>query len=533
MFNPRPILLLRLCKIMVVGLLLWGSNMAVFAQKSPKKINFRADRLEYDEAYLPGVDRFIGNVVFNHEKTLGYCDSAHFYKDRNFMVGFGERIKIKLNDSLTLYGKYLTYDADAKIITISRNVILKDNYSALYTDSLIYKTDLEHGYYLTGGRMVNEKNVLTSIIGNYYTQLNKIILKEKVTLLSESYNMHCDSLAFNTETETAYFICRTTLKSDENTIYTNSGWYDTKQDITLLIDSVELFNNTQYITGDSLFYDKNLRFGVGYQNVIIVDTVKNYVVKGNYVEHYELGGTSIVTDSSLAILIDNGDSLFLHADTLKIFFDSLQALQNIQAYNQVKFYRHDIQGACDSLSYLSLDSLLIMFYNPVIWSGENQLSADTIKFHIIDSSYIIAHLLKAGFIISSLFDETAFNQIKGLTITGYIINQELKQVNVNGNAECLYYILEEDSSLVGINTSATSEMRIMLTNNEVNSITFFNAPDGMLHPDEMLSEKERFFKGFQWLIQYRAMSPIDIFHTPIPRQKKSMLEIESENLKTD
>ncbi len=505
-------------------LLIWLTSSFIFAQKTPKKISFKANRLEYDESYLPGVDRFIGNVVFTHEKTIGYCDSAHFYQDRNFMEGFGDRIKIKLNDSLTLYGKYLTYDADKRVITISRNVILKDNYSALYTDSLIYKTDTEHGYYLTGGRMVNQKNTLTSKIGDYYTPLNKIVLRGDVKLISESYRAHCDSLAFNTETETAFFICKTILVSDENTIFTNSGWYNTKDDITFLIDSVKLLNETQTIIGDSIYYDRNLRFGIGYQNVVITDTVKSYVVKGNYAEHYELGGTSIVTDSSLAILIDNGDSLYLHADTLKINFDSLSQLQSLEAFHHVKFSRHDVQGASDSLSYITQDSILTMFYNPVIWSGENQLSADTIRFYIIDSANITVHLLKAGFIVSSLYDETEFNQIKGLNIIGYILNQELRQVDVNGNAECLYYIVEEDSSLIGINSSATSEMRIFLTNNEVNSITFFNAPDGILHPDEMLTRKERFLKGFQWLSQYRAATPLDIFHTPIPRSKSNYFE---------
>ncbi len=500
-------------------ILLLGIFLSVSAQNGPKKINFRANRLEYDEAYLPGVDRFKGNVVFTHDQTTGYCDSAHFYKDRNYMEGFGERIRINLNDSLTLYGKYLTYDADLKIITISRNVILRDNNSALYTDSLVYHTNTEHGYYLTGGRMVSKDNILTSLIGNYYTNLNRIILEGNVKLVNNSYQMTCDSLAYNTETETTYFISRTKLTSEENIIYTNSGWYNTRKDVTLLVDSVELHNKTQFLTGDSIYYDKNLRFGIGHQNIVVIDSSKNYIIKGNYVEHYELGGTSVVTDSSLVILIENEDSLYLHADTLKIFFDSLQEPQHIQAYNKVKFYRSDMQGACDSLSYLTNDSILIMYYNPVIWSGMNQLSADTIRFYIEDSSNIRVYLIKSGFIVSSLYEETEFNQIKGLTITGYIQNQDLKRVDVNGNAECLYYIQEEDSSLVGINSSATSEMRIFLENNEVTSITFFNSPDGILHPENMLTPKERLLRDFRWLIQYRALSPKDIFHTPIPRYK--------------
>lgn len=492
----------------------------LWAQTTPKKINFRANTLEYDEHYMPGVDRFIGSVVFSHDRTVGYCDSAHFYKDRNYMEGFGKRIKIIINDSTFLYGEYLTYDADKKIITISRNVILKDSKSILYTDSLVYHTDTEVGYYITGGRMISKDNVLTSFIGYYYTPLNKIVLKKNVRLISNNYTMECDSLTYNTQEETAYFISRTKLISDENTIYTLSGWYNTTKDLALLIDNVELFNKTQHICGDSIFYDRNLRFGIGYHNVVIVDTAKGYIVKGNYIEHHELGGISVVTDSSLLILVEKErDSLFLHADTLKLFFDSLQEPQLIQTYNHVKFYRNDLQGVCDSLLFYVQDSTLIMYYNPVLWSGENQLSADTIRFLMLDSSHIKVELLKSSFIASSLFEEKEFNQIKGLKIVGYIFEKELTKVNVIGNAECLYFILEEDSSLIGINSSVTSEMTILFENNEVNSITFFNTPDGLLYPEQQLEQSERLLKNFSWLINYRSRTPAEIFHTPIPRYK--------------
>ena len=93
-------------KILLITLLHLLGISLLFSQSTPRKINFRANTLEYDEYFMPGVDRFIGNVVFSHEQTIGYCDSAHFYKDRNYMEGFGERIKIVINDSTFLYGKF-------------------------------------------------------------------------------------------------------------------------------------------------------------------------------------------------------------------------------------------------------------------------------------------------------------------------------------------------------------------------------------------------------------------------------------------
>ena len=500
------IILIFLC------LLSWSAN-------AQTKINFRADMLDYDEAVLPGVERFTGNVVFNHGNTIGYCDSAYHYSDKNILEGFGENVRIHVNDSVTLYGKYLFYDGNTKIASISRDVVLMDNTSALYTDSLIYDLEQDVGYYLTPGKMINKDNVLTSERGYFYTKLNDALLYDDVKLTSNSYNMDCQALKYNTQSEMVYFISRTHMVSDDNTIYTSSGWYNMATDIANLMQDVVIYNETQRLSGDTIYYDKNKRFGIGRSNVVIIDSAENYKATGNYIEHYETGGYSTITDRGQLILIDRRDSMYMHADTIKILFDSVRNPLLMRAYNHTKFYRKDIQGACDSLTYDIPDSLLTMFYNPVIWSGENQLTADTIFFEILDSINIRADLRKSGFIVATLFDDEEFNQIKGLNIIGHIQNRKLVEVDVIGNAECLYYIQEDDNSLMGVNSSTTSEMKILFENNEVQSIIFYNNPNGNIYPLDQLNEKDKLLKDFRWLKTYRSMCPNDIFHTPIPREK--------------
>jgi hypothetical protein len=259
--------------------------------------------------------------------------------------------------------------------------------------------------------------------------------------------------------------------------------------------------------------------------VRVVDTAKNYILQGNYMEYFERDGMSTATDSALLILIDEKDSLYLHADTLNILLDSLQDPQLMLAYNHVKFYRADMQGACDSMAYIMTDSILTLYYNPVLWSGENQLTADTIRFHFLPDDETRVDFIKSGFITSSLFEETEFNQIKGMNIVGYIRNKQLYQVDVINNAECLYYILEEDTSLIGINYSVTSEMTIFLEDNKVKSITLYNNPDGKIYPDDALSEEDKILKDFRWLKRYRPFAIPDIFHTPMPRTKQEEVNV--------
>lgn len=412
------------------------------------KIRYRADMGFYDEDYLPGAQRLIGHVAFAQDNVKGYCDSAYLYEKENYLVAFGDRVKIFVGDSVRIYGRRAYYDGNSKTASIAVRVRLEKGKAYLTTDSLTYDLNSDVGYYTTGGKLVSEDDTLTSVVGRYFTKTDDAFAIKDVCLRSNSYKMFCDSLRYNSISKIAYFISPTHLLSDDNEIFTNSGWYDTKREMSTLVGDVRLYNESQSMLADSVYYERERRFGRAWNNVTIADTVQNYVVKGNFVEHFENGGTSLATDSNLIILIDdNKDSLFLHADTVKIHFKDSNEVELVQAFNHAKFYRNDLQGACDSLVYNAVDSIATMYYNPVVWSDDYQLTGDTIRFTILDSSDMKIELCKDGFIVGGLFNNTEYNQIKGINIIGFIRDKELYQVNIVNNAECVYYVQEEDSSL--------------------------------------------------------------------------------------
>jgi len=510
----------------ILFLFIFSNLFALFAQQQGKKIAFSADWQFHDDDYLPGVDRLIGNVIFTHENTIGYADSAYYYVEDNKMIAFGRPVRIFVNDTVTLYGNRAVYDGNSKISTISRRVILKDNMSILYTDSLIYNTNAGLGYFVTGGKMISNDDTLTSIIGRYNTHTNIANFRRNVVLKNPTYTMTCDSFNYNTDTEVVYFLCRTHLISEDNNIFTNSGWYDTRNDLSHLIDSVKIINNDQELTTDTAYYDKKNGFGIVKNNITLVDTARSFIVKGNYGEYSENGGWTWVTDSALLIMIDKekSDSLYLHADTLKMHFDSAQNPQLMLAYFHVKFFSKDLQGACDSISYNVIDSIGMMFYNPVVWNEKNQLTGDTIRFTVLDSVSQQLELLLNAFIVSDVFDEIEFNQVKGKNIVGMIKDRELKLVHVINNVELIYYVMDEDTLLIGINRMETNEMKMFFKNNEIEELRFYDYPDGKFWADKELPMNDRKLKEFRWLDMYRPKEIADIFINPIPREKLKQSE---------
>ncbi|MEZ5147847.1 MAG: hypothetical protein R2759_12475 [Bacteroidales bacterium] len=172
-----------------------------------------------------------------------------------------------------------------------------------------------------------------------------------------------------------------------------------KQQIPVQPDAY-MITKEQKLVGDSLYYDRALNFGKAYKNVMLQDTVQNMVVYGEYGEFERGAGHAFITDSAMAVLVDKQDSLFLHSDTLFIHFDQDDQVEYMKGFYKTKFYRHDMQGKCDSMIYSFTDSTIFLYHDPVIWSTENQLTADSIRIAMANNRVDTLALLGNAFIIS-------------------------------------------------------------------------------------------------------------------------------------
>lgn len=483
------------------------SNFCFSQQKT--NISFIADKLRNHE-FDDNIRVLVGNVIFTHEGTLLYCDSAYLYNVENKIEAFSN-VRIKVSDTLNIYGKKLKYDGNTKIAEIFENVKLIDNQTTLTTNYLNFDRNTGIASYFDGGKIVDNENVLTSKIGHYYTNKKQFFFKNNVLLVNPKYTIDSDTLMFNTKTEIAYFYGPTNILSKDNKIYCENGWYNTKTDKSQFSKNSWLKTKNQYIEGDSMYYDRKFGFGIAFNNVILIDSAKKITIKGNYIENNELTNKSLITDSALAIFIEDEDTLFLHADTLRAKYDTANNIELITAYHKVKFYRSDIQGLCDSLSFIMSDSLLSMYRNPVIWTDNNQLTADTIQL-LTGKNKMKEMFLRSNAFIISLSDSSQYNQVKGRNMHGYFNDNQLYKIYVKGNSETIYYLKEDNSNdLLGINKAVASDLLIFINNKQIESITFITNPEGTLYPVNELPMTDRWLKNFRWLDKKRPYSKFDVF----------------------
>ncbi len=485
-----------------------------YSQKTTKIRLIQAGSMQFDKRLGENVKRLIGDVIFEHDSTYLLCDSAYMNDATNNLDAYGN-VRIKVSDTLNIYSDILNYDGNKKIAYLNQNVRLVDNNAVLNTNHLVYDRKTKIAHYYDGGRIVDTENDLSSYIGYYYTNSKEFFFKDSVVLVNPKYTVTSDTLMYNTTTEISYFLGPSYIVSDENTIYCENGWYNTLTDISRFSKNAYYQTKEQIIRGDSLYYNRNSGVGKASQNVSLIDTAQNIIVKGNVSVYYEKKAYSYMTDSATAILIDKNDSLFLHADTLKVIFDDEQNAEALFAFYNTKFFKSDIQGKCDSLVYNFNDSTITLYDEPVIWLEDNQLIADTIILYRRNNKIEKMFLVNSSFIISK-DDTNSYNQIKGKNMTSFFKDNELYKIVVMGNSETIYYVREEDRSLIGINQARSSEMMIFLENKEFKTITYIDRPDATLYPEEEIPSQERKLKGFIWLEEIRPRNKFDIYRKSLP-----------------
>jgi len=481
---------------------------ALQAQKTTRVYIEHADRLRIAKEDGMNVQVLIGNAILRQDSTYFYCDTATLYENNNLKaVG---KVHINFSDSVHLYGDFLTYSGNSRVAVLDSNVRLIDQSATLYTDHLEYHRFLNMAYYFTGGKILDEENVLTSIIGRYFTQTYEFLFSDSVVVVNPDYTLYSDTLRYNTKTEIVFIEGPTNLYGHDDHIYAEGGWYNTQ------INQVELNRNNQIIhfeqilKGDWIYYDQETEYGKAVGNVWMKDTVQNIILEGGIGEFFRSKKYSYVTDSARAILVDTYDSLYMHADSFILMLDSADEARLMFAYHRMKFYKNDLQGMCDSLIFRVQDSVIALLKDPVLWSDENQLTADSMWMYISDNRIDSMALFNMAFIISRDSTES-YNQIKGKKMKAYFRDNQLYRINVQGNAETIYYIREEDLQLIGINKTISSNMAIMLEDRKVKRINYLTQPEAVLYPEKDLTKEDQFLKDFKWITGQRPADRNGIF----------------------
>jgi lipopolysaccharide export system protein LptA len=471
---------------------------------------------------------------------LFYADSAVLNQSSSIVEAFGN-VHINDNDSLHTYARYMRYNGKEKKAFLKDNVKLTDAKGGVLTTSeLYYDLNTKIATYTKGGKVVNEKTVLTSKEATYFNEGNEVVFKKDVVLHAPDYDMYTDSLQYNTETEIATFIAPTTIVSGKRRIYTTDGYYDLKAGKAFFAKRSSIVDSTYSIVADQMAFEDKTGLGQFRGNVVYVDTANGVTILGDELYANNKASSFLATKKPLMILRQDKDSLYITADSLysgkitsmdssikiPLILDTAgknytapdlagkDSSQNrmFRAWNHVRIFSDSLQAVCDSMFYAGTDSAFRLFRNPIVWASDSQITADTMYLFTKNKKpdRLLAYF--NGF-IANRTQKVRFNQVKGNTINALFKEGEIDYVRAKGRAESVYYALDESDKFVGMNRATSDAIDMFFDERKPVKVKFINDLKGTTYPMSQIPTDEDRLKGFIWLEELRPKTREEMLGT--------------------
>jgi len=492
--------------------------------QAPKKINIEnADYSDVDQLKYPDAVLLTGNVKINHDGVVLTCNKAYFFQKENYLKAFGN-VQLVQGDTLYLNSNYAEYSGQLKKAFATGNAVMTSPDATLATDTINFDRNVQEVYYNTKGTIINKDNTLKSNSGRYYVNQKKFQLLTTVTLTNKTYEIKSNHLDYYSNSGHSYLFGPSTITSKSNFIYTEKGFYDTKKNLAHFLDKSYIKYDDRLIRGDSLYYDRNKEFASATRNVKITDSINRGVIRGHYAELYKNKDSMFVTKRALAVNFVDNDSVYIHGK--KLMVTGKEGNRIIRAYNNVRFYKTDMSGKCDSIHSNSKISLTKLIGNPILWNGESQITGDVMhligdkKTQKLDSLKV----LNNTFLVSRDTLGTGFNQVKGQNLFGKFKDGKMHIVDIIKNAEMIYYMRNDAKELIGIDKKVCSKINIIFDNNTIDTTTFFNQVDGDIYPEADLPENARKLKGLKWRGDERVKSKDDVFSKEEDEEELKVIE---------
>lgn len=492
---------------------------SLLAQAPPKKIVVEnSDMIDFHQTEVPGATVYRGNVRLIHDGIRMACNVAYFFNDENYVKAFGD-VKMNQGDTVFMDSKYAEYRGNTKFAFATGNVIMRDPKMTLTTDTINFDRLIQQAYYNTYGTIKDQENTLKSKSGRYFLNDKKFQFLTAVTITNPKYVIKSNHLDYYSNSGHSYLFGPSTITSNENFIYTEKGFYDTKKNFAHFIKNSYIKYNNRLIEGDSLYYDRNREFASATNNVKITDSINKGIARGHYGEVYRNQDSLVMTKHAVAATLVEKDTLYIHGK--KLMITGKPENRVIRAFNNVRFYKIDMSGKCDSLHSNEKNGLTQLIGKPVVWNGENQLTGQVI--HLISNTQTekldSLKVLTDAFIASKDTLGKGYNQVKGVNLYGKFRDNKLYEVDLVKNTEKIYYAYDK-TDLIAIDKGISSAIHLELEDNKITTVTSMVNPESESYPEKDFPENVRRLRGFVWRGDEMIKTQDDIF----PQEEKDLHE---------
>lgn len=500
-------------------------------EKSKEEVKLLHSDVLYKNQRDVRADVLVGHVKLFHDGMYLDCDSARYYKDENSFEAYGH-VKMIQGDTLTLTSDTLLYDGPMMQAHAKGRAVLTHRHTRLTTSVIDYDRLEGIGFYPTHGILYDADNVLNSDYGQYSPSASEAIFKDNVVLVNPKFELKTNELYYYSDTKMAKIVSETNIVSSDSTfVYALRGDYNTQTGQACLMDRSHIYKDMRDVVGDSLYCDEETGVSEAFGNVVLTDVENQCMLTGNYCRYEDNTGVAVATDSAVCYEFSSPDTLYVHADTLKMITYNQKTdsvYRDLYAYHKVRMYRRDVQGVCDSLVTHELDSCTYMYGQPILWNEEQQVFGEEIRIYNNDSTIDWIHIVNQAMTIEKV-DSASYNQVAAKEMFCYFKDGAMERNNAKGNVYLCYFMEESDGTRIGMNYTETPEMNIFMKNKKVDKV-WMQTPSGTMYPPFAIPDDKRYLPSFAWFDYIRPKNKDDIFGWKSKKEDQMLKKTEKKHV---
>lgn len=509
----------------------------------------------------------IGNVKIIQGKTILSGDKVHYLADSSLAQVRGSLVELLDKDSNRLRTNYLDYNTKDSIAYFYNGGSMMDK-SGKVIESFYgyYHSKIERFKFLQKVEMTTDSMVLKSDSLAYWSAVNRVDFLGSTYAWQEDGFLSAMSGWYDRDKEHYNFERSAYLLNKENEVWAERILYMNDSSRAELFNNVQILDTAQSMIifsdyakyrGEPVYAELYKNPSIAYYSIedgvkdtlfFAADTIKYKTVSRNSVDSLsykaflkryqeskrdpiaEMYGKKVSTPPPLKkgeeveIEITAEETAVEETAVEETAKDTLY--RYIDANKNVRFFRSNLQGRSDSLSFNSIDSIIRLYKNPVIWSEDNQFTSDSIQIVISEKRLKKADLISNAFVISKE-DSIHFNQIKATDISAYFQNGELSRFDAFGGVSVLFFIAE-DSIITTMNQKESRAMKAIIQDKQISKVWYYENVQSDAYPIIDLDKSKKRLRGFKLRLSERPLSRLDVCNRIIRPSKR--LEVSSYTL---
>ena len=523
-------------------------------------------RMRHNVAMLQSdtIRLFADSMVYNADSLVAYLYGNIILEDGNKKL-FTNFLRYNVGNRTAEYTRGATLQQDSSLVISRRGkyfvpqklAVFKDSVRIigsdfiLYTDSIGYETDTQISRFLSPARIYRDtvnvyaesgwfdlddkkgdfiqnaqyQSKTTAALADtiHYDGKQDLVILSSVSGLSRYFSSTDTAIArvikYDRKNEVYTLRDSVYYKGAENEVTGSFVEYNKKNQNFKTLGRATVSDPPMIITADTLDYDKSIKFGLGHGEVIWQDTSANTTIYADHVlyrgeENFMLAYNNPGSRPHFTTLLDTS-LLHMKADTLRSFRTiiprdsvTIDTINYFTGYHQVRVYKENLQMVCDSIVYNLKDSVFTLYADPVAWSDTSQIKGDTLFFYVKNKVMDKMSIHENGSVLTSE-DLIFFDQVKGSLIEAGFEKGKMKNMRVDGDAEVVYYLKDDEKSYIGVNQSRSSYISFRLDENKITDILFYIDVKSKVFPMNTNHDQLK-IRGFQWIPERRPKSINDL-----------------------